>query len=167
MPRTLRPGRTIVPGEASVTRGMISAFRYDSIRDAQLVQTDAAINPGNSGGPLFSNCRAGRGYEHVWYFLADELITWGSPFLETTITEKLRIWNEGPDAEFGPVSGDLPHEVDEYIEVWSPDFEATDDEFAVSAPSSIPTMRILTPKHGTTGFTSGVPPIPTTSICTS
>ena len=31
------------------------------------------------------------------------------------------------------MSGDLAHEVDGYIEVWSPDFEATDDEFAVSA----------------------------------
>ena len=132
MPRTLRPGRTIVPGEASVTRGMISAFRYDSIRDAQLVQTDAAINPGNSGGPLFSTDGqvVAMNTFGISKFIADEL---NFSILETTITEKLRIWNEGPDAEFGPVSGDLAHEVDEYIEVWSPDFEATDDEFAVSA----------------------------------
>ena len=54
MPRTLRPGRIIVPGEASVTRGMISAFRYDSRMDAQLVQTDAALNAGNSGSPIFT-----------------------------------------------------------------------------------------------------------------
>ena len=64
MPKTLRPGRTIVPGEASVTKGIISAFRYDSLMDAEKVQTDAAINSGNSGGPLFSDRRAARGYEH-------------------------------------------------------------------------------------------------------
>ena len=131
MPRTLRPGRVIVPGEASVTTGMISAFRYDSIRDAQLVQTDAAINGGNSGGPLFSTDGqvVAMNTFIISKFIADEL---NFAVLETTIREKLRIWTEGPDAEFGPVSGDLAHEVDGYIEVWSPDFEATDDEFAVS-----------------------------------
>ena len=46
--------RVIVPGEASVTKGIISAFRYSTRRDAQLVQNDASINPGNSGGPLFT-----------------------------------------------------------------------------------------------------------------
>ena len=132
MPRTLRPGRTIVPGEASVTTGIISAFRYSSRMDAQLVQTDAALNPGNSGGPLFSI--AGQ-VVAMNTFGFDFALTDNVAFsvLETTITEKLKIWAEGPDAEFGPVSGELAHEVDEFIEVWSPDFEATDDEFAVSA----------------------------------
>ena len=132
MPRTLRPGRVIVPGEASVTTGMISAFRYDSIRDAQLVQTDAAINFGNSGGPLFST--EGQVVAMNTYGF-DFALTDNVSFsvLETTIQEKLRIWAEGSDAEFGPLSGELPHEIDEYIEVWSPDFEATDDEFQVGA----------------------------------
>lgn len=40
--------------EASVTRGIVSAIRYDSEADRHLIQTDAAINPGNSGGPLLS-----------------------------------------------------------------------------------------------------------------
>ncbi len=133
MPRKLRPGRTIVPGEASVTTGMISAFRYDSRMDAQLVQTDAAINPGNSGGPLFSTAGQVVAMNTQRLHLAGEVDNVGFSILETTIREKLRIWAEGPDAEFGPVSGELAHEVDEYIEVWSPDFEATDDEFEVGA----------------------------------
>ena len=39
-------------GAATVTRGIISAVRWDSGRDAWMIQTDAPINPGNSGGPL-------------------------------------------------------------------------------------------------------------------
>ena len=46
--------RRIVPRSMSVTKGIVSAFRYDSEKDVQLVQTDTAINPGNSGGPLVS-----------------------------------------------------------------------------------------------------------------
>ena len=132
MPRTLRPGRTIVPGEASVTRGMISAFRYDSRMDAQFVQTDAAINFGNSGGPLFST--EGQVVAMNTYGF-DFALTDNVSFsvLETTIQEKLRIWAEGSDAEFGPLSGELPHEIDGRIEGWSPEFEATDDEFTVGA----------------------------------
>ena len=47
-------GRTFVPQIATVTQGSISAFRMQSDRGRELVQTDAAINPGNSGGPLLS-----------------------------------------------------------------------------------------------------------------
>ena len=41
-------------GEASVTTGIISAYRYDRIKDTWDVQSDAATNPGNSGGPMLS-----------------------------------------------------------------------------------------------------------------
>lgn len=39
-------------GAATVTRGIVSAVRWDSGRNAWMIQTDAQINPGNSGGPL-------------------------------------------------------------------------------------------------------------------
>ena len=133
MPRTLRPGRTIVPGEVSVTTGIISAFRYNSRMDAQLVQTDAAINPGNSGGPLFSTAGQVVAMNTQRLHLAGEVDNVGFSILETTIREKLRIWAEGPESFFGPVSGDLAHEIDNQIEQWLPDFEATDDEFQVGA----------------------------------
>ena len=44
-----------VSGEASVTRGIISAIGPKSYyQRGDVIQTDAAINPGNSGGPMFS-----------------------------------------------------------------------------------------------------------------
>jgi hypothetical protein len=43
-----------VPGSATVTRGIVSAVRYESDVDRWVIQTDAPINPGNSGGPLLS-----------------------------------------------------------------------------------------------------------------
>ena len=39
-------------GSATVTRGIISAVRYDPSVKSWVFQTDAPINPGNSGGPL-------------------------------------------------------------------------------------------------------------------
>lgn len=41
-------------GEATVTRGIVSAVRYDQQRRAHFIQTDAPMNPGNSGGPMLS-----------------------------------------------------------------------------------------------------------------
>ena len=43
-----------IPGSATVTRGIVSAIRYDSSKSRWVIQVDAPINPGNSGGPLFS-----------------------------------------------------------------------------------------------------------------
>ncbi|MBI2321328.1 MAG: trypsin-like peptidase domain-containing protein [Chloroflexi bacterium] len=42
-------------GEASVTRGIVSARRYEPDTRRTLIQTDAPINPGNSGGPLVND----------------------------------------------------------------------------------------------------------------
>ena len=39
-------------GNATVTRGIVSAVRYHPGMRAWVIQTDASINPGNSGGPL-------------------------------------------------------------------------------------------------------------------
>jgi serine protease Do len=43
-----------IPGRPTVTRGIVSAVRYDPDNSRWVIQTDAPINPGNSGGPLFS-----------------------------------------------------------------------------------------------------------------
>ncbi len=43
-----------IEGQATVTKGIVSALRYDSDHQAYVIQTDASINPGNSGGPMLS-----------------------------------------------------------------------------------------------------------------
>ena len=48
------PARVIVPGVATVTRGIVSAFRYSTRMDAQIIQTDTPVNAGSSGGPLLN-----------------------------------------------------------------------------------------------------------------
>ena len=109
------PGRVIIPDQATVTRGIISAFRYSTVRDAQLVQIDAAINGGNSGGPLLS--RDGKVVAMNTFGRVD---TEGINFsiLETTLQERIRIWANGPSAKFGPEKGQLGN-LDAY---WAPEF---------------------------------------------
>ena len=41
-------------GSATVTKGIVSANRFDSDYSRWVIQTDASINPGNSGGPLLA-----------------------------------------------------------------------------------------------------------------
>ena len=41
-----------LPGQATFTRGIVSAVRIDDFDGLEYIQTDAAINPGNSGGAL-------------------------------------------------------------------------------------------------------------------
>ena len=43
-----------IEGAATVTRGIVSAVRYDADHQAYVIQSDAPINPGNSGGPMLS-----------------------------------------------------------------------------------------------------------------
>ena len=58
----VRPGSEVfaigyslgLSGTATVTRGIVSAQRYDPDYAAWVIQTDAPINPGNSGGPLLT-----------------------------------------------------------------------------------------------------------------
>ena len=131
-PYKFRPGRDIVHGAATITRGIISAFRYDQFRDAQLIQHDAPINGGNSGGPLLS--RDGRvvGVNTFRYVRVD---IEGLHFavLETTVQERIRLWDLGPSESFGPLAGSLQHEIDDYFESFAPKFQATGDEFALNA----------------------------------
>ncbi len=42
-------------GEATVTRGIVSATRFDTELDAWVVQTDAPVNAGSSGGALLNS----------------------------------------------------------------------------------------------------------------
>ena len=136
-PQKFRPGRDIVHGAATITRGIISAFRYNQEMDAQVIQHDAPINPGNSGGPLFS--RDGR-VVAVNTYRGNPMVAEGMGFavLETTAQERIRLWDLGPSASFGPLAGSLPHVVDDYMESFTPKFKATGDEFALRATFTNP-----------------------------
>jgi serine protease Do len=48
------PRPDLLEGQATLTRGLISAIRRDPETSVLYVQTDAAINPGNSGGPMMN-----------------------------------------------------------------------------------------------------------------
>ena len=104
---------------ATVTMGIVSAVRYDSENDRQLIQTDAPLNPGNSGGPLFAldggvigiNTFTLRGTEGLNFAV-----------LETTVQEQLPTLQAGgappeparPEFEFvtyaGPWPGHIHHD---------------------------------------------------------
>ncbi len=43
-----------ISGSATVTKGIVSANRFDNNDSRWMIQTDAPINPGNSGGPLLT-----------------------------------------------------------------------------------------------------------------
>ena len=46
-----------IPGSATVTKGVVSAFRYIAERQMHLVQTDAATNPGKQWRPYVEHAR--------------------------------------------------------------------------------------------------------------
>ena len=107
-PYKFRPGRDIVHGAATITRGIISAFRYSQSMDAQLIQHDAPINGGNSGGPLLSRDGKVVGVNTFRYVRVD-IEGLHFALLETTVQERIRLWDLGPSASFGPLAGSLPH----------------------------------------------------------
>lgn len=80
------PARVIVPGAATVTQGIISAFRHDTPNDRDLVQTDTATNPGNSGGPWLTTDGTIIGI-HTFTLLWSEGLNYA--VLETTVQERL------------------------------------------------------------------------------
>ena len=127
-------GRRFVAEIATVTQGTISAFRMDSRKNRELVQTDTAINPGNSGGPLLSTDGRIVGINTQKFsrtsFSSSGIEGLGYAVLETTVQELLPGLLRGeypPKAVFpGPLirhttatsSGHLHHQpFDDRIEV--------------------------------------------------
>ena len=119
-------------GQATITRGIVSARRYNSLRQRDVIQTDAAINPGNSGGPMLSlsgeilgintfridEAESGRIAEGLGFAISEETVRGripalkaGSPSPTPTPTRRPR---PTPSASggfgFGPVDGELRHD---------------------------------------------------------
>ncbi len=157
----LEPGDEIVAigyvlglsGEATITRGIVSAIRYDTDYRSDVIQTDAAINPGNSGGPMLSmsgeilgintfridETRSGRSAAGLGFAVSATTVRGRIPALKTaraapTPTPTRRPTpTPGPftggTGGFGPISGELRHDPSdgfiktEYADVFMSDFE--------------------------------------------
>ena len=117
-----------IQGSATVTKGIVSALRWDADHGAYVIQSDAAINPGNSGGPMLSLEGKVLGintYARVSDFGAEGL---GFAISARTVTERVPVLRAGtavPTAtpvsptpipnttegyDFGPTNGDLRHD---------------------------------------------------------
>ena len=136
----LQPGDEVVaigyalglPGQATVTRGIVSAVRYDSTHRSDVIQTDAAINPGNSGGPLLSlsgeilgintfrydESQSGRPTEGLGFAISGTTVQQQIPTLlagppaptPTPTHRPTATPTPGRTSSFGPTSGDLRHD---------------------------------------------------------
>ena len=136
----LQPGDEVVaigyalglPGEATVTRGIVSAVRYDSAYRSDVIQTDAAINPGNSGGPILSvsgeilgintfrydESQSGRPTEGLGFAISGTTVQQQIPTLQASLPAPTPTPTRRPTAtptpgqtgDFGPISGELRHD---------------------------------------------------------
>ena len=147
----LRPGDEIITigyargisGEATVTRGIISAIRYSTDHQSDVIQTDAALNPGNSGGPMLNlegkivgiNTFKWRDSEGLNFAVSETTARYKayqlsaasarptpSPTRRPTPTPSYRNTHS-----FGPINGELKHEPnDEFIEAESANVSMSD-----------------------------------------
>ena len=117
-------------GEATITRGIVSAMRYSSSRQSAVIQTDAALNPGSSGGPLLSmsgkilgintfrhdESESGRTAESVGFAVSEETVRRQIPTLRagrpdpTPAPRPTPSTSYGVEYGFGPVNGELRHD---------------------------------------------------------
>ena len=124
-------------GEATITRGIVSATRFDAAHQSEVIQTDAAINPGNSGGPMLSpageilgintfrydESDSGRPAEGLGFAISEETVRARIPALKAgraapapTPTRRPRPTPAAPFGEvYGPVDGELRHNPSENI----------------------------------------------------
>ena len=136
----LEPGDEVVvmgyalglSGTATVTEGIVSAVRYHSGYQSDVIQTDAAINPGNSGGPLISTAgkilgintfridesRSGRAAEGLGFAISGSTVQRRIPALRAAIARPTPTPTLHPTPtfsvragyDFGPSSGELQHD---------------------------------------------------------
>ena len=149
----LRPGDEIVAigyaqgigGEATVTRGIISAIRYSNDHQSDVIQTAAALNPGNSGGPMLNlegkivgiNTFSVRDSEGLNFAVSETTARYKAYHLSTasarptpTPTPTQRPTptpSYGNSNSFGPINGELRHDPnDEFIEAESANVSMSD-----------------------------------------
>ncbi len=153
----LEPGDEVVvigyalglSGEATITRGIVSAVRYDREYLSDVIQTDAAMNPGNSGGPMLSlsgeilgintfridASESGRTAAGLGFAIPEETVQQRIPMLKagrpaptpTPTRRPTPTPSIGGGRGFGPTDGELWHDPsDEFIETEHADVSISD-----------------------------------------
>ena len=133
---SLDPGEEVVSvgyalgirGPATITKGIVSAVRYDSRHQSWVIQTDAPINPGNSGGPMLSTEGkvvgintfkiAETGVEGLGFAISEATVQGRIPALRTATARPTPTPTRRPTPTFsvrggyvfGPSSGELHHD---------------------------------------------------------
>jgi hypothetical protein len=105
----------IIQGSPTITRGIVSGFRFEDDLDRWRIQTDASINPGNSGGPLITldgklmgintSGIVGLGVAGLNFAIREDTISQVLPRLRAG--EVVATATPTPFSGFGPVSGTL------------------------------------------------------------
>ena len=140
-------------GEATVTKGIVSAVRYSSSHMSEVIQTDAAINPGNSGGPILSpsgeilgintfgydETEGGRPVEGLSFAISATTVKEQIPVLRSGASTPRPTPTSAPTRtpgptttpgegyDFGPTSGELRHNpTDNFIETEFADISLSD-----------------------------------------
>ena len=88
----------------------------------------------------------------------------GFAVLETTAQERIRLWDLGPSVSFGPPAGSLTHDADKSMEGFTPEFQATGDEFTIRATFTNPYSAGTGPDHLVPG---GIPTSKCAADCLS
>lgn len=116
-------------GSATVTKGIVSALRYDSVLQADVIQTDAPISSGHSGGPMLSlsglvlgintySYTADQGAEGLHFAISAETVLERLPVLRVgsppstplpTLSAPTPTSRPLGVGDWGPISGELWH----------------------------------------------------------
>ena len=116
----------------SVTKGIVSAFRYETNTDTRLIQHDASISPGSSGSPLLTPDGKVVGVIRSAFlpFLAENIAFAISAITVQEVLPDLLV--QARSHTFGPVNGTLVHTDDGLIDIgYARGFEAADLETEV------------------------------------
>ncbi len=132
-----------LPGEASVTRGIVSAIR--SLEGVEVIQMDAPINPGSSGGPLVSeqgtilgiNTFGIRDMESLGFAVSERTVQAALPRLKATASSGFALAPAAtPDSQSTPLPTPTPAPTP--LPTFTPNPTATPRPTATSTPTPTP-----------------------------